>query len=42
MYRPRREAPRITICVWTVTAHWLKLKNPNSAAVRREAEEEWG
>jgi bifunctional non-homologous end joining protein LigD len=21
--------------------HWLKLKNPNSAAVRREAEEEW-
>jgi bifunctional non-homologous end joining protein LigD len=22
--------------------HWLKLKNPNSAAVRREAEEEWG
>jgi bifunctional non-homologous end joining protein LigD len=22
--------------------HWLKLKNPNSAAVKREAEEEWG
>jgi bifunctional non-homologous end joining protein LigD len=22
--------------------HWLKLKNPNSAAVRRETEEEWG
>jgi hypothetical protein len=22
--------------------HWLKLKNPNSAAVRRQAEEEWG
>jgi bifunctional non-homologous end joining protein LigD len=22
--------------------HWLKLKNPNSAAVRREAAEEWG
>jgi hypothetical protein len=22
--------------------HWLKLKNPNSDAVRREAEEEWG
>jgi bifunctional non-homologous end joining protein LigD len=21
--------------------HWLKLKNPNSAAVRREMEEEW-
>jgi bifunctional non-homologous end joining protein LigD len=24
------------------SAHWLKLKNPNSAAVRREAGEEWG
>jgi bifunctional non-homologous end joining protein LigD len=23
------------------SSHWLKLKNPNSAAVRREAEEEW-
>jgi bifunctional non-homologous end joining protein LigD len=22
--------------------HWLKVKNPNSAAVRREAEEDWG
>jgi bifunctional non-homologous end joining protein LigD len=22
--------------------HWLKLKNSNSAAVKREAEEEWG
>jgi bifunctional non-homologous end joining protein LigD len=22
--------------------HWLKVKNPNSAAVKREAEEEWG
>jgi bifunctional non-homologous end joining protein LigD len=22
--------------------HWLKLKNPNSAAVRRESDEEWG
>jgi bifunctional non-homologous end joining protein LigD len=22
--------------------HWLKLKNPNSAAVRREMEEAWG
>jgi bifunctional non-homologous end joining protein LigD len=22
--------------------HWLKLKNPNSAAVKREAEEGWG
>jgi bifunctional non-homologous end joining protein LigD len=24
------------------SSHWLKLKNPNSAAVRRETEEEWG
>jgi bifunctional non-homologous end joining protein LigD len=24
------------------STHWLKLKNPNSAAVKREAEEEWG
>jgi bifunctional non-homologous end joining protein LigD len=23
------------------SSHWLKLKNPNSAAVRREKEEEW-
>jgi hypothetical protein len=21
---------------------WIKLKNPNSPAVRREAEEDWG
>jgi bifunctional non-homologous end joining protein LigD len=24
------------------SSHWLKLKNPDSPAVRREAEEEWG
>jgi bifunctional non-homologous end joining protein LigD len=24
------------------STHWLKMKNPNSAAVRRETEEEWG
>ena len=23
------------------TKHWLKVKNPKSAAVKREAEEEW-
>ncbi|PWT83942.1 MAG: hypothetical protein C5B58_05615 [Acidobacteria bacterium] len=23
------------------SSHWLKMKNPNSAAVKREAEEEW-
>jgi bifunctional non-homologous end joining protein LigD len=23
------------------SSHWLKVKNPNSAAVRREMEEEW-
>jgi len=23
------------------TAHWIKVKNPKSPAVRREAEEEW-
>jgi bifunctional non-homologous end joining protein LigD len=22
--------------------YWLKMKNPQSAAVRREAEEDWG
>jgi ATP-dependent DNA ligase len=22
--------------------HWLKIKNPAAAAVRREAEEDWG
>jgi bifunctional non-homologous end joining protein LigD len=22
--------------------HWIKSKNPNAPAVRREAEEEWG
>jgi bifunctional non-homologous end joining protein LigD len=24
------------------SAHWVKVKNPNSPAVRREAEEDWG
>ena len=24
------------------SAHWLKIKNPDAPAVRREAEEEWG
>ena len=24
------------------TADWLKAKNPNAAAVTREAEEDWG
>jgi bifunctional non-homologous end joining protein LigD len=24
------------------SSHWLKLKNPNSNAVKGEAEEEWG
>jgi hypothetical protein len=23
-------------------AHWIKSKNPNAPAVRREAEEDWG
>jgi ATP-dependent DNA ligase len=22
--------------------HWIKMKNPNAPAVKREAEEEWG
>jgi hypothetical protein len=22
--------------------HWVKVKNPNGPAVRREAEEDWG
>ena len=34
----RRESPYVS----GRSLHWLKLKNPNSAAVRREAEEEWG
>jgi ATP-dependent DNA ligase len=24
------------------SAHWLKIKNPDAPAVRREAEEDWG
>jgi bifunctional non-homologous end joining protein LigD len=24
------------------TPHWLKFKNPNAPAVKREAEEDWG
>ena len=24
------------------SAHWVKVKNPNAPAVRREAEEDWG
>jgi bifunctional non-homologous end joining protein LigD len=24
------------------SAHWIKSKNPNAPAVRREAEEDWG
>ena len=24
------------------TAHWIKSKNPNAPAVKREAEEDWG
>jgi hypothetical protein len=24
------------------TRHWVKIKNPNAPAVRREAEEDWG
>jgi bifunctional non-homologous end joining protein LigD len=24
------------------SAHWLKMKNPGCAAVKREAEEDWG
>jgi ATP-dependent DNA ligase len=24
------------------TSNWLKFKNPNAPAVKREAEEEWG
>jgi hypothetical protein len=23
-------------------AHWIKVKNPNAPAVKREAEEDWG
>jgi hypothetical protein len=26
----------------TASADWLKFKNPNAPAVRREAEEDWG
>jgi hypothetical protein len=22
--------------------HWIKVKNPNAAAVKRKAEEDWG
>jgi bifunctional non-homologous end joining protein LigD len=24
------------------SAHWVKIKNPNAPAVKREAEEDWG
>ena len=24
------------------SAHWVKVKNPNAPAVKREAEEDWG
>jgi ATP-dependent DNA ligase len=25
-----------------ISVNWIKMKNPNSPAVRREAEEDWG
>jgi hypothetical protein len=25
-----------------VSPHWIKVKNPNAPAVKREAEEDWG
>jgi ATP-dependent DNA ligase len=39
--RNRVEAPQLALRVRTI-AHWIKMKNPNAPAVKREAEEDWG
>jgi hypothetical protein len=42
--RPRRdsiEAKGFALPIWS-PPDWLKMKNPDAPAVKREAEEDWG
>ena len=32
----------IALPLWPIAPDWLKFKNPNAPAVKREAEEDWG
>jgi hypothetical protein len=41
MRRDRQQAARLSYAAGR-TQHWLKVKNPDAPAVRREREEHWG
>jgi hypothetical protein len=40
--RPARQVPALALGNLGRSPDWLKMKNPACAAVKREAEEDWG